>query len=93
MVTGWPVMLTFALSSFISAPCPLEIVMPVELIAIDAPSEVFNVMPPLEPATSLSTMLWPPRVWRIIEGDEGMPFFASVGTSDDEPGKQPVQIG
>jgi hypothetical protein len=68
-------------------------VIPVSLIAIEAPDEDFRRIPPVGPGTSLiMRVLWPTD-WITITCTPGGAARARGGTSAEEPQKHPDQMG
>src|SRR5439155_23897271 len=77
----------------IVAPWPLVMVIPTSLTEIFAPEGVWRRMPPAEPGTSLMTIPFCWVVWNVMPLTAGGTVWASCGTCEFEPQKQPTQMG
>src|SRR5271155_205268 len=73
--------------------CPLVMVMPVSLMAMEAPDEDLRRMPPLAPGASLIIRMFPPTDCRTMVWTPGGEAVAKGGTSAALPQKQPDQTG
>src|SRR5262249_54599137 len=77
MVTAGPII-------EIVAPCPLLMVMPVSLTEMKAPVNVFSMIPPVGPGTSLMSNMFCSVVWTTTCCTPGGAASASAGTSAAE---------